>query len=130
MGHEACPALHESTGIGAASHPTVSIWNKHLCGLFGGGKETAKRRGDFTCPLCGEAISAGELRAHAAKDDQRFKHGLMIARIKQDHPEWVEADGACPKCVEYYRQLVATSEKIQPRQYPDRDVGVPKWAKH
>lgn len=29
----------------------------------------------------------------------------IIERIKKDHPEWVEKDGACPKCLEYYKRL-------------------------
>jgi hypothetical protein len=23
--------------------------------------------------------------------------------VKQEHPEWVEADGLCPKCIEHIR---------------------------
>jgi hypothetical protein len=43
---------------------------------------------------------------HAVADDQRFREGRLIARIKQNHPEWVEEDGACPRCMEYYRELL------------------------
>jgi len=107
----------------------VSIWNQHLCNLFGGGKGKEPKKGEFKCPLCGEIVPVGEVRKHAAEDDVRFRDGMVIARIKQDHPEWVESDGACPKCVEFYQKLVEQKTKIQPREYPDRDVGVPKWAK-
>lgn len=108
----------------------MSIWNQHLCNLFGGGdKSKIPKKGEFKCPICGEIVPVGEIRKHAAEDDQRFKQGNLIARIKQDHPEWIETDGTCPKCVEYYQKLVASAEKVQPREYPDRDVGVPKWAK-
>ena len=62
---------------------------------------------EYRCPICGDIISAGELRAHAALDDERFRAGLMIARIKRDHPNWIESDGACPKCVEFYRKATA-----------------------
>ena len=57
----------------------MSIWNKHLSGMFAGNKAKAEKKGDFQCPLCKEWVKAGELRAHAAKDDERFKEGLMIA---------------------------------------------------
>jgi hypothetical protein len=74
----------------------------------------------FRCPICGEDVKAGELRAHAALDDERFREGRIIARIKQDHPEWVEADGACERCIEYYRQMVASARgkiPVPPRQH-------------
>ncbi len=29
----------------------------------------------------------------------------IIKRIREEHPDWVEEDGACPKCVEHYRNL-------------------------
>ena len=88
-------------------HSNVAIWNEHLCNLFKRGNRPLKAN-EYRCPICGDIISAGELRAHAALDDERFRDGLMIARIKRDHPDWVETDGACPKCVEFYRNDTAT----------------------
>ena len=32
-------------------------------------------------------------------------YDYIIEQIKKDHPEWVEKDGACPKCIEYYKKL-------------------------
>ena len=29
----------------------------------------------------------------------------MLDMIQQDHPDWVEKDGACLPCVEYYKGL-------------------------
>lgn len=29
----------------------------------------------------------------------------VMERIKNEHPDWVEKDGACPQCVEYYKKL-------------------------
>ena len=29
----------------------------------------------------------------------------VIEMIKRENVEWVEADGACPKCIEYYKGL-------------------------
>ncbi len=94
----------------------MSIWNEHLCKLLGGKKRRTSKQGEFQCPLCSETVSVGELRAHAALDDQRFRAGLVIARIKEDHPEWMEADGACPKCLEYYRGIAGLG-KIRSRPY-------------
>jgi len=31
----------------------------------------------------------------------------VIEEIKKTHPEWVEADGACQPCVEYYRKAMS-----------------------
>lgn len=106
----------------------MSIWNKHLCNLFGGDQSKSPKEGEFKCPLCGSLVPISQIRVHAIEDDKRFKEGMLIARIKADHPEWVETDGACPKCIEYYRATLPV-EKLQPREYPDRDVGRPPWAK-
>jgi hypothetical protein len=92
----------------------MSIWNKHLCNLFGGNKARPLKQQEFKCPICGEIVPFGEMRAHAATDNRRFQDGLVIARIKQDHPEWVETDGACPKCLKFYRERVAM-EKVKSR---------------
>jgi|SRR5882724_4120842 len=105
----------------------MSIWNEHLCNLLGGNKRRALKKGEYQCPLCSEIVPVGELRAHAVADDQRFLDGLVIARIKQDHPEWVETDGACPKCVEHYRQTVGV-QKIKSRTRPSQELGTPSWA--
>lgn len=106
----------------------MDIWNEHLCNLFRGNKRRAVKQGEFACPLCGEIVPMGEIRAHAATDDQRFRDGLVITRIKQDHPEWVEADGACPKCIEYYRGVVMV-EKVTSRPRLNSELGPPPWAR-
>jgi hypothetical protein len=85
----------------------VSIWTRHLCNLFGGEKSQELKPGEFKCPICGDIVPARELLTHAVADDERFREGRLIARIKQDHPEWVEADGACPQCMAYYRDQLA-----------------------
>ncbi len=30
---------------------------------------------------------------------------FMLDMIQRDHPDWVEKDGACLPCVEYYKDL-------------------------
>lgn len=29
----------------------------------------------------------------------------VLELIQKDHPEWVTSDGACAKCIEYYKDL-------------------------
>jgi hypothetical protein len=29
----------------------------------------------------------------------------LLAEIAKEHPDWTAADGACRKCVDYYRSL-------------------------
>ena len=96
----------------------MSIWTKHLCNLFGKAQSAAPKPGEFKCPLCGDIVPRSELLMHAVADDNRFREGRLITRIKQDHPEWLEADSACPKCVEHYRQIFGT-ERIEFRTRSD-----------
>ena len=30
---------------------------------------------------------------------------FMLDTIRSEHPEWVEEDGTCKKCMEYYESL-------------------------
>ena len=56
------------------------------------------------CPLCGEAIPAGELQTHMEADNEEIQ-AVVINAIKQQHPEWVEKDGTCARCWDHYRRL-------------------------
>ncbi len=47
------------------------------------------------CTLCGQ--EADELYLIAEK--------YVLDLIASEHPEWVDSDGACRKCVEYYNAL-------------------------
>lgn len=47
------------------------------------------------CPLCHKET---DTLYHIAEQ-------AVIDLIKRDHPEWVQPDGACAKCVEYYESL-------------------------
>ncbi|MFQ5893955.1 MAG: hypothetical protein ACE5H5_06545 [Nitrospinota bacterium] len=44
----------------------------------------------YTCPTCGETFGL-DLLVFLRHTD---KH--ILEAIKESHPEWVEADGACP----------------------------------
>lgn len=48
------------------------------------------------CPICGE-----ETKSVVHEVAERW----LLQRIRKEHPGWVEADGACPKCWAYYQGL-------------------------
>ena len=52
------------------------------------------------CLRCGKDISGLILLAHAKAEE------YLIGLIKEDHPEWVQPDGTCPRGEVYYRALV------------------------
>ena len=56
------------------------------------------------CPLCGEGLAADELQAHVQTDSEEIRR-YVLSVIRTSHPEWVESDGSCAKCWEYYRNL-------------------------
>jgi len=51
------------------------------------------------CPLCKQEVNENLLKLHSHKEK------LIIELIKKKNPGWVEKDGACPKCLEYYRAI-------------------------
>ena len=60
--------------------------------------QQSEQRPDI-CPLCGESLHPEIADLHVLCET------WTIEQIKKDHPEWVEADGLCPKCLEYYLNL-------------------------
>ena len=53
---------------------------------------------DYQCPVCQVEIQ----RDMTLFLDHTNKH--IIDAIKKQHPDWVEKNGACPKCVEHYEK--------------------------
>ena len=53
---------------------------------------------DYKCNLCGEVV----------KDDLKefveHTENHIIDLIKKDHPDWVENNGLCRKCHDYYKR--------------------------
>ena len=47
------------------------------------------------CPLCGKSNDSLE---HVAEQ-------WLLSEIRKEHPDWVENNGGCSKCVAYYRNL-------------------------
>jgi hypothetical protein len=60
--------------------------------------------GQSKCPLCGESIPSSEMRSHVEKDTRELRESA-VNLIRRNHPQWVEEDGACSKCWEYYEAL-------------------------
>lgn len=54
----------------------------------------------YTCHACGEVVEGDvvDLKEHT---DQH-----VIDLIKKKYPKWVEEDGLCPRCVEYYERQI------------------------
>ena len=53
----------------------------------------------LTCPVCGERMHPETADLHALAE------GWVIEQIRTEHPEWVQADGLCPRCLEHDRKL-------------------------
>lgn len=47
------------------------------------------------CPLCGNKVDSIE----------HITEQWLLAEIRKQHPDWVEKNGICAKCVAYYRGL-------------------------
>ena len=52
---------------------------------------------DFVCPICRKRISR-DLAVVIPHTEE-----LIIDVIKKKHPDWVDKDGICKKCYEYYK---------------------------
>ncbi len=57
------------------------------------------RKTPALCSICGEAVRPEDAEVHIFAED------WVIEQIRASNPEWVESDGACPKCLEHYRNL-------------------------
>ena len=53
---------------------------------------------EFVCPTCGKKLS----RDLVIILEHTEKH--VINEIKKKHPKWIERDGTCEPCAEYYRK--------------------------
>ncbi len=68
------------------------------------GVDTREDAGLVDCPLCEVAVTADELRAHVKRDSEEIRQ-YVLSVIRTNHPKWVESDGSCEKCWEYYENL-------------------------
>lgn len=51
------------------------------------------------CSLCGSFVDEKDFYAH------RKMEKAIVDLIKKNKPNWVNEDGSCVKCYEYYRTL-------------------------
>ena len=56
------------------------------------------------CVLCGEVVSADQLKAHLEEDNEEIRD-YVLSVIRKNNPNWVAEDGSCAKCWEHYRNL-------------------------
>lgn len=54
----------------------------------------------YTCTVCGEKVEDNLITFKEHTDEH------IIDVIKQEHPQWVEQDGICTKCLDYYRKEI------------------------
>ena len=57
----------------------------------------------YSCPICRELIP-GDVVKYTQHGD---KH--IVDLLKYDHPDWVEQNGLCAKCYEYYKAEITGS---------------------
>ncbi len=57
------------------------------------------RSANVHCSLCGDEVASERWTAH--RDIENF----VLVEIRRLHPEWIERDGACHRCIRAYRLL-------------------------
>jgi hypothetical protein len=55
---------------------------------------------EYKCSICGDKID-GDLKLFV---DHTETH--VVDAIKERHPDWVEKDGVCLKCLDYYKKEI------------------------
>ncbi len=55
----------------------------------------------YQCPMCGNAME----RNLVLFLDHTQQH--VIDKIKEEHPDWVESDGVCRPCADYYQKQLS-----------------------
>jgi transposase len=56
------------------------------------------------CPLCQHTMPAEMLRVRLQTEAREIRD-YTIKMIRTRHPDWVQSDGACPRCWQYYQRL-------------------------
>lgn len=51
------------------------------------------------CPICKDQVDRLQYPMHEAVDR------VVLEWIRQQHPEWVDEEGLCPRCLELYRRM-------------------------
>ncbi len=61
---------------------------------------SASSKGAYTCRICERTMEESAALTHVKTEE------YLLELIRKDHPEWREHDAMCPKCVDYYRELI------------------------
>lgn len=59
----------------------------------------ATERDMITCPLCEQPVEELKYPLHESVDR------VVVDWIKRQHPDWVEEDGTCQRCLDFYREV-------------------------
>ncbi len=51
----------------------------------------------YYCPLCQQVVQEHLRPIHETAEE------WVISHIKETHPEWIESNGACPNCIQFFR---------------------------
>lgn len=62
----------------------------------------------ITCPLCSDPVDKLLYRFHIDSERQ------VMDRIKEQHPGWLEDNGICSRCVDYYHTEIVIEQRILP----------------
>lgn len=57
----------------------------------------------YTCAVCWDKVD-GDIVTF-----QNHTNDHIIELVKKDHPEWIEKDGICKKCFDYYESEIKGS---------------------
>jgi hypothetical protein len=52
-----------------------------------------------TCPICKKTVDENVVQMCTEAED------WILESIRRHHPDWVEKDGSCSKCLEQYRNM-------------------------
>ena len=58
----------------------------------------------LTCKICGHEIAEEYLHKHQESENKEIID-YTITMIKDSNPNWMETDGTCQKCWDYYKSL-------------------------
>jgi hypothetical protein len=53
---------------------------------------------DYKCSLCGNVVE-DDLKVFVEHTESH-----IVDVIKEKHPDWIQDDGMCSKCLEYYKK--------------------------
>ncbi len=59
-----------------------------------------QQKESYVCRICNRVVDTQSALTHVKAEE------YLLSLIKKDHPEWKDEHGACPQCIDYYRQLI------------------------